>query len=136
MQVSARDTSLNWVFFYVVPYLAQQAQDLEAAVVDLERRRAGEAVQAAPEGREEVKEDLRHGALCHFVGGRSGVRLERPFLLIRINNQSSCFRGSKNLPSGPRNPILHDGKTFDSGVKYGWTTPNVKQIQKDRGEAV
>lgn len=51
----------------IVSYLAQQAQDLEAAAVDLERRRAGEAVQAAPEGREEVEENLGHGG--RLVGG-------------------------------------------------------------------
>ena len=41
-------------------YLAEQPQDLEAPAVDLERRGAGEAVQAVPQGGDKVQEHLRH----------------------------------------------------------------------------
>lgn len=42
-------------------YLAKEPLDLEAPAVDLEGGRSGEAVEAVPEGVEEVEEDLRHG---------------------------------------------------------------------------
>lgn len=48
-------------------YLAEETEDLEAAAVDLEGRRAGEAVQAVPEGVEDVEQHLRHGGLCVCV---------------------------------------------------------------------
>lgn len=41
-------------------YLTQEPQKLEAAVVDLELRRVGEAAHAIREGVEEVEEVLRH----------------------------------------------------------------------------
>lgn len=43
--------------------LAEEPEDLEAAAVDLERRGAGEAVEAIANGVEEVKYQLRHGEL-------------------------------------------------------------------------
>lgn len=46
-------------------YLAQQAQDLQAAIVDFERWRARKAIETAPEGGNEVKQDLSHGGRCH-----------------------------------------------------------------------
>lgn len=73
-------------------HLAQQAQDLEAAAVDLQRRRAGEAVQAAPEGREEVEEDLGHGG--RSVGGSINWGVVVVVVAVRIGSRavadSSC----------------------------------------------
>ena len=41
-------------------YLAEQAQNLEAAVINLESRRPGEAIQAIAHRGEQVQQDLRH----------------------------------------------------------------------------
>jgi hypothetical protein len=43
------------------PYLSKQAQDLEAPVVDLQGRRAREAIEAIAERVDQVEEYLRHG---------------------------------------------------------------------------
>jgi hypothetical protein len=42
-------------------YLAQETQDLETPIVDFEGGGAGEAVEAAPQGGDEVVKDLGHG---------------------------------------------------------------------------
>lgn len=55
-------------------HLAEKPRDLEAATVNLERGRAWEAVQAIPDGIEQVEDELRHGFV--FV-----VRGRRPFFL-------------------------------------------------------
>lgn len=53
-------------------YLAKKPQDLEAAAIDLEGGRAGEAVQTVPKGRHEVEKDLRH---CGWKYGQLQVVL-------------------------------------------------------------
>jgi hypothetical protein len=44
-------------------YLAQQPQELEAAVVDFQLRRTGKAAEAVGEVVEQIEEVLRHGML-------------------------------------------------------------------------
>ena len=48
----------DWAGAELGAYLAKQMLHLETAVVDLEGGRAGEAVDAVCEGREEIHEDL------------------------------------------------------------------------------
>jgi hypothetical protein len=68
----------------VSTHLAQQAQDLEAPAVDFEGGRTGEAVQTAPEGRDEVEKDLRHGGLFGGVMLGFEVQLEAAQCGVRI----------------------------------------------------
>lgn len=58
-------------------YLSQQSQYLEAPAVDLEGRRAREAVEAVAEGVEDVEEDLRHGGRGRC--GEARIRLWQGF---------------------------------------------------------
>lgn len=111
-------------------HLAQQAQDLEAAVVDLEGRRAGEAVETAPEGRDEVEEDLRHGGQC---GGKRSARgsigsCRRVLLSTGANRRGCCRhhclaacrrRKLGMCPSVVSDPICNVNVERDSSIATG-----------------
>lgn len=100
--------------------LAEELEDLEAAPVDLERRRAGEAVEAVAQRVDQVEDDLRHG------GGGGRVCLGHLGWMVGVASVVGVFLGRRILcfatTGNPGNERAETGE-LGSGSSHG---------QKDR----
>lgn len=83
------------------PYLAEQAQELEASVVDLELRSAGETAHAVREIVEEVEEVLRHGKV--YVNAIwDAVRTRWRPGMVRVGNRMEDRRERRCIANAKR----------------------------------